>query len=57
MWTVGVALRWIANVYGLYWRVLLPVSAALELLALAIFLRAVSGHRLQPEEKTDQRGS
>jgi hypothetical protein len=53
MWTAGVALRWIANVYGLYWRVLLPVSAVLELLALAIFLRAVSAHRLQPQEKTD----
>jgi hypothetical protein len=55
MWTAGVALRWLANVYGLYWRVLLPVSAALELLALAIFLRAVSAHRLPAEEKTDQR--
>jgi len=55
MWTTGVALRWVANVYGTSWRVLLPVSARLELVALLIFLRAVSAHRLQPGEKADQR--
>lgn len=45
MWTVGVALRWAANVYGWEWRVLLPVSAFLELAAFLIFFRAVSRHR------------
>jgi len=54
-WTAGVALRWLVNVYAMYWRALLPLSAALELLAFAIFLRSVSAHRLQPGEKTDQR--
>jgi len=46
LWTAGVALRWwvgIAPPSG--WRILLPVSAALELAAFAIFLRSVSGHR------------
>jgi len=45
MWTLGVALRWAANVYAWEWRVLLPVSAILELSAFLIFFRAVSQHR------------
>lgn len=45
MWTVGVAMRWTANVYGWKWRVLLPLSALLELAAFLIFFRAVSQHR------------
>jgi uncharacterized protein involved in response to NO len=45
MWTVGVAMRWTANVYGWEWRVLLPLSALLELAAFLIFFRAVSQHR------------
>jgi hypothetical protein len=45
LWTVGVAMRWTTNVYLWHWRVLLPVSGALELVAFLIFLRAVSQHR------------
>ena len=45
MWTVGALLRWFANVYLWQWRILLPVSAALELGAFAIFFRGVSQHR------------
>jgi len=45
----------IANVYGIGWRVLLPLSGAFELSALVMFLRAVSAHRVQPGEKADQR--
>jgi len=45
MWTTGVAMRWAANVYGWQWRLLLPVSALLELAAFLIFFRAVSQHR------------
>ncbi len=45
MWTSGVALHWIAGVYSVYWRVLLPVSGLLQLLAFAIFFFTVSGHR------------
>lgn len=45
MWTIGVAMRWAANVYGWQWRLLLPVSAFLELAAFVIFFRAVSQHR------------
>jgi hypothetical protein len=45
MWTAGVALRWLANVYYWGWRFLLPFSAVLELAAFLIFFRAVSQHR------------
>jgi hypothetical protein len=47
MWVAGVGLRWAAGVYEWHWRALLIASAALELAALAIFMRAVSGHRNQ----------
>lgn len=45
MWTTGAALRWAANVYLWEWRILLPISACLELAAFLIFLRSVSRHR------------
>lgn len=45
IWMAGVLLRWMANVYLWQWRVLLPVSAALELAAFFIFFRAVSQHK------------
>ena len=45
LWTSGVALRWAVNVSEFDWRVLLPLSAALELGAFLIFFRTVSGHR------------
>ena len=56
LWTSGVALRWLANVYQWHWRILLPLSAALELAAFVIFFCTVSGHRPQDsgKEKLDQ---
>jgi uncharacterized protein involved in response to NO len=48
MWTIGVAARWAANVYGWQWRLLLPLSGVLELAAFVIFFGAVSQHR--PED-------
>ncbi len=45
LWTAGVAMRWAANVYGWHWRVLLPLSAAVELTAFLLFLTVVAGHR------------
>jgi len=44
LWTLGVAMRWITNLYQWRWRILLPFSAALELLAFFIFLYSVAGH-------------
>jgi uncharacterized protein involved in response to NO len=46
LWTSGVALRWFANIYGWHWRVLLPVSAGFELIAVILFLFAASHHKL-----------
>ena len=51
MWTTGVAARWVANVYGWQWRLLLPLSAILELAAFLIFFRAVSQHRPESSGK------
>jgi hypothetical protein len=48
LWTGGVTLRWAANVSEFHWRVLLPVSAALQLIAFSIFLVTVSRHKSQP---------
>jgi uncharacterized protein involved in response to NO len=45
MWTTGAALRWAANVYLWEWRILLPLSASLELAAFLVFFRAVSQHQ------------
>jgi len=42
MWTIGVAARWAANVYGWQWRLLLPLSGVLELAPFVIFFGAVS---------------
>lgn len=46
LWTIGVALRWGANIYGWHWRILLPVSATMELAAIVLFLIASSHHKL-----------
>ncbi len=43
LWTAGVSLRWLANVYGWQWRVLLPVSALAELAAFLVFFATISG--------------
>lgn len=51
LWTLGVSLRWLTGVYLWQWRVVLPVSAALELLAFVIFFHSVSGHRPQDPGK------
>ena len=45
IWTTAVALRWVAAVYSMRWRLLVPISAGLELVAFAIFFKTVSSHR------------
>lgn len=45
LWTSGVALRWFGNIYGWHWRILLPVSAGFELVAVLMFLSAASHHK------------
>lgn len=53
LWMTGVLLRWFTNVYLWHWRTLLPLSAAMELVAFLIFFRAVSQHR--PEASGDSK--
>jgi hypothetical protein len=48
LWTTGVTLRWYANVSGDWWRILLPLSAALEFAAFMLFFRTMSAHRHAP---------
>jgi hypothetical protein len=50
LWTAGVTSRWMANVYGWDWRVLLPWSALCELAAFALFLYLASAHRAPARE-------
>ncbi|HUX28286.1 MAG TPA: hypothetical protein VMV39_05835 [Terracidiphilus sp.] len=53
LWTLGVGLRWIGNIYGWHWRILLPVSAGMELIAMALFLSAAARHKLpEPAQPT-----
>jgi hypothetical protein len=54
LWTIGVALRWLANIYAWHWRVLFPVSAGFELIAVLLFLPAASHHKL-PEPAQGKR--
>jgi len=46
LWTMGVALRWFANIYLWHWPILLPLSAGIEVLAVLFFLSAASHHKL-----------
>lgn len=51
LWTISVALRWAASVYGWHWRGLLPLSATLELFAFVLFFLGVAGHRSPGQQK------
>jgi uncharacterized protein involved in response to NO len=50
LWVSGVALRWTANIYDWRWRMLLPISAAFELIAVLFFLSASSHHKLPQQQ-------
>lgn len=45
LWSAGVLLRWSAGVYQWHWRLILPLSAALELSAFLVFFDSVRHHR------------
>jgi uncharacterized protein involved in response to NO len=51
LWTAGVTIRWIANVALWEWRILLPLSAALELAAFLIFFLTISRHERSGRKK------
>jgi uncharacterized protein involved in response to NO len=45
LWTGGVGLRWVINVTEFQWRLLLPLSAAMQLIAFLLFFATVSRHK------------
>lgn len=57
LWTAGVTLRWVANITEWNWRVLLPASAALQLIGCLIFFATVSGHQSRPTSEADRAAS
>jgi uncharacterized protein involved in response to NO len=46
LWTIGVAARWVSSIYGWDWRILFPLSAGFELIAVLLFIFAASRHKL-----------
>jgi len=54
LWTSGVGLRWACGFYHLHWRVLLPLSALLELVGFLIFLNSVRSHRPAASKKNNE---
>ncbi len=52
LWTAGVTLRWLTDVYLWQWKILLPLSAVFEVLAVVLFLaQSIQGHRMQNKLK------
>lgn len=45
LWTLGASLRWTGGVTAWQWRILLPLSGALQLIACLLFYRSVRHHR------------
>lgn len=50
IWTAGVLLRWLTNLFQWQWRWMLPLSAVLELAAFLMFFATVSGHRTEKRQ-------
>ena len=57
MWATGLTLHWLAGAYLWFWRATLPISGALELAAVLLFLYAASHHKLpdQPSKNNAQK--
>jgi hypothetical protein len=53
LWTLGVFIRWIAGVTSENWRVILPLSGALELAAFVLFYLFVRRHRTKSGNKPE----
>lgn len=46
LWATGLTLHWLAGAYLWHWRVTLPLSEMMELLAMVLFLYSASQHKL-----------
>jgi uncharacterized protein involved in response to NO len=56
LWTGGVLLRWGTNLYGWYWREMLPLSALMEISAFLIFFLSVGRQKRKQMASAKQRG-
>lgn len=54
LWTAGLGFHWLSRAFQWHWRILLPLSGLLELLAILLFLRAARQHKL-PSSSTASR--
>lgn len=50
VWTTGILARWLGGITGEAWRILLPLSAVLQLFAFVLFYRSVRRHRPAPQQ-------
>jgi uncharacterized protein involved in response to NO len=55
LWTSGVTLRWAVGFYHIYWRILLPLSAVLEICGFLVFLNSVRRHRPADTKRAGER--
>ncbi|MBS1799101.1 MAG: NnrS family protein [Acidobacteria bacterium] len=51
LWTSGITCRWVGGATGWHWRVLLPLSAAMELVAFYLFGRSLRQGRTHGKNK------
>ncbi len=54
LWTAGVLMRWIGGITGDAWRLLLPISAALQLAGFLAFYLSVHKHRPASADTKDK---
>jgi uncharacterized protein involved in response to NO len=47
LWTIGVTLHWLTRVYAWHWRILLPLSAVMQLAGFLLFFYTVRRHKAQ----------
>lgn len=53
VWTAGILARWLGGTTGEAWRILLPLSAVLQLFAFVLFYRSVRRHRPATQQKAE----
>jgi hypothetical protein len=51
LWTLGVLLRWAAGLWSWNWRILLPLSAGMELTAFLLFFQSISRHHARDGQR------
>lgn len=55
LWTLGISLHWLTGVYGWQWRIMLPLSAALQIAGFLLFFRTVRRHSAEPDASEERK--